>query len=82
MNPLMRKLENFVQLDAQDRQLLDRVVMPVRTVPARVDIISEGDAPSDVHLVLSGFACRSKITTEGSRQIMAYLVPGISAIST
>jgi CRP-like cAMP-binding protein len=29
-----------------------------------------------VHLVLDGFACRYKILRDGSRQIMAYLVPG------
>ena len=40
------------------------------------DIIREGDAPSDVHLVLEGFACRYKILPNGERQIFAYLVPG------
>jgi CRP-like cAMP-binding protein len=29
-----------------------------------------------VHLILDGFACRYKLTDEGTRQIMAYLVPG------
>jgi CRP-like cAMP-binding protein len=39
-------------------------------------IIEEGDRPDDVHLVLDGFACRYKMMPNGSRQIMALLVPG------
>ncbi|MCK1292508.1 cyclic nucleotide-binding domain-containing protein [Bradyrhizobium sp. 30] len=38
--------------------------------------IKEGDSPADVHLVLSGFACRYKLLRSGDRQIMAWLVPG------
>ena len=29
-----------------------------------------------MHLILDGFACRYKVVPEGSRSIMAYLVPG------
>ena len=39
-------------------------------------MIREGDAPSDVHLVLEGFACRYKVLPNGQRSIFAYLVPG------
>ena len=42
----------------------------------RRDLIHEGDAPSDVHLVLDGFACRYKYLADGRRQIMAFLIPG------
>lgn len=76
MNLLTRKLENFARLDDQDRELLDEVVKAPRKVPARIDIIREGDTPSDVHLILKGFACRNKVTPDGDRQIMAYMLPG------
>lgn len=75
-NLLSRKLQNFVTLDQSDLDLLDRVVQRARIVPADRDLISEGDKPSDVHLILRGFACRYKILRNGGRQIMAYLVPG------
>ncbi|MEY9109315.1 CRP-like cAMP-binding protein [Bradyrhizobium yuanmingense] len=75
-NPLTRKLELFGELPAEDRRLLDAVATNRRSVPAKSSIIQEGDAPSDVHLVLSGFACRSKVLANGRRQIFAYLVPG------
>ena len=41
-----------------------------------MDIIDEGEPPSDVHLVLEGFACSYKVLPNGSRQIFAYLIPG------
>lgn len=43
---------------------------------ARRDIIKEGERPNSVHLILSGFACRYKITAGGTRQIVALLLPG------
>ena len=76
VNFLSRKLLNFGHLDQADLALLDAVVGKSRTVPPYVDLISEGDKPGDVHLVLRGFACRYKILQDGRRQIMAYLVPG------
>ena len=75
-NLLTRKLENFASLSEDDKRLLDDVVKNVREVGTRRDLIREGDAPDNVHLILDGFACRSKMTSDGKRQIMAYLVPG------
>jgi CRP-like cAMP-binding protein len=76
MNLLTRKLENFARLNDDDRRYLDKVIRVARKVPANTDIICEGDKPSDVHLILQGFACRNKISPSGVRQIMAYMVPG------
>jgi CRP-like cAMP-binding protein len=73
---LARKLGNFVDLDQVALDLLDRVVARSRIVPANTDLISEGDKPGNVHLVLRGFACRYKLLENGTRQIVAYLVPG------
>lgn len=76
LNYFSRKLQNFTQLDQEDLDYLDGLVARPRSVPEGVDLISEGDVPSDVHLVMSGFACRYKILADGRRQIMAYMVPG------
>ena len=43
---------------------------------AKTHIIFQGDRPGDVHLVMEGFACRSKVLPDGARQIMALLLPG------
>lgn len=75
-NVLIRKLENFTPLGEEDRNALLQATAETRLVPARTDLIREGDAPDDVFLIVEGFACRYKINGEGERQIMAYLVPG------
>ena len=75
-NPLARKLQAFAPLASADLHSLDELLTNVREVPARTDLIREGDKPSDVFLVLEGFACRYKLLPDGKRHIMAYLVPG------
>jgi CRP-like cAMP-binding protein len=75
-NTLVRKLEGYVRLGAEDKDLLNSVVRDERQVGARTDLASEGDKPTSVHLILDGFACRYKFTAEGHRQIMAYMLPG------
>lgn len=75
-NPFLRKLTYGADLTAEDRDLLLEVSSNCRAVPARTDLISEGEEPEDVHLVMSGYACRYKILPDGRRQIMAIFVPG------
>lgn len=75
-NPFIRKLEYGAELTDDDRQLLDRVSSKTRHVPARRDIIREGDDPENAHLVMQGFACRYKQLPDGRRQVMALFVPG------
>jgi CRP-like cAMP-binding protein len=47
-----------------------------RTVPARTDLIREGDKPGPGFVILEGWACRYKLLREGTRQITAFLMPG------
>ena len=75
-NILTRKLEAFAPLGDADKRLLDDVIRDAREVRPHQDLIQEGDVPSDVHLILEGFACRYKLLPEGRRHIMAYLLPG------
>lgn len=75
-NPFLRKLAYGTELTDGDREVLLEVSSATRPVAARTDLISEGDEPSDVHLVMSGYACRYKILPDGRRQIMAIFVPG------
>jgi CRP-like cAMP-binding protein len=55
---------------------LQHVICQVRAIGAREDIIREGEKPDNVHVLLSGYACRYKMVNDGQRQIMAWLVPG------
>ncbi len=75
-NPLIVKLEHGARLTDGDRRALEDASRNRRRVAAREDLIVEGEAPDDVHLIIEGLACRYKMTSGGGRQIMAYLVPG------
>jgi CRP-like cAMP-binding protein len=75
-NPLIRKLNLFAPLSGPDTKLLERICSNPRSVKARQDLIREGEAPDMVHLILEGFACRYKVIPDGTRSIMAYLLPG------
>ena len=48
----------------------------MRRLGAREDIAREGDAPGEIHLILSGWACRSKRLEDGRGAILAFLLPG------
>jgi CRP-like cAMP-binding protein len=75
-NPFLRKLEGFVPLPEADRAALRKVSENAQAIPARTDLVREGAPPAGVFLILEGFACRYKLRANGTRQIMAYLVPG------
>ena len=75
-NVLTRKLERFAPLSLDERRLLDEIIIPSRIVPARSDLIREGQASKDVRLILKGFACRYKLLPTGDRQIVGFLLPG------
>ena len=70
------KLEAFTKLSSDDRAALADVSKNYRFVDARRDLISEGDKPRFVHLVLDGWACRYKQLPDGKRQIVSLFVPG------
>jgi CRP-like cAMP-binding protein len=76
-NPLIQKLEHFVRLSSGDRKMLSHAASErVRVFGARVDVVREGDKPGDVHLILSGWACRYKQLEDGRRQVVSFFLPG------
>lgn len=76
-NPLIRKLEGYAPLSGDEKKLIDELASArVEDFAAKSDIISDGDSPDHVHLVLEGWAARYKVLQDGSRRIMAFLIPG------
>lgn len=75
-NPFVYKLKSLVDLSVGDVTALERVTSRPRRYTAKQDLIREGDHPGPVFVVLEGWACRYKILPNGSRQIMAFLLPG------
>ncbi len=75
-NPFVQKLGGLVALTADDVSALKNVTSRPRRYMARQDLIREGDETGPVFVVLEGWACRYKILPSGTRQIMAFLMPG------
>ncbi|MFN3669206.1 MAG: Crp/Fnr family transcriptional regulator [Brevundimonas sp.] len=75
-NPFLLKLAFGADLTSDDRRLLAELSSNPRPVAARTDLSREGQKPTNVHLVMSGYACRYKVLPNGRRQIMAIFVPG------
>lgn len=75
--PLIAKLERFTRLSDIDKNLLHGLgTERVRHFGPHEDIICEGDVPTDISLILSGWACRYKQLENGRRQIIAFFLPG------
>lgn len=72
----LAKLGTASSLSDSDVQALVALCQDARTVPARRDLISEGEAPDHIHIMLDGWAARYKVLKNGSRQISAFVIPG------
>lgn len=75
-NKFVSKLSSVGDLSAEEVALLRNATAHPRVFTAKHDLIREGDSPGPVFVVLTGWACRYKILPNGSRQIMAFLMPG------
>jgi CRP-like cAMP-binding protein len=75
-NPLIRRLESITDLSPAEKNALLHLPMTVREVGPDQDIVREGDKPSECCLLLSGYACRYKMTENGKRQIMSFHIAG------
>lgn len=75
-NAFVEKLNGYVPLTDEDVRVLAAACEMQRDVPARYDLIREGDKPVSVFVMLEGWACRYKLLPEGGRQIVAFMMPG------
>ena len=75
-NRFVEKLSGFGKLSVKDIAALTDATSRARKVKAKHDLIREGDRPGPVFVILEGWACRYKILPSGTRQVLAYLMPG------
>ncbi|MGZ2411279.1 CRP-like cAMP-binding protein [Sphingomonas sp. F9_3S_D5_B_2] len=76
-NPLTLKLEQFTRFAPSERMQLEELLQyPSESFRRGKTIMPEGKKIDEIHLVLNGLAARSKTLPDGSRQFMAFLVPG------
>ena len=72
----IQKLEGSGPLPSSDVAFLRDACAVSREVPARYDLIRDGDPPGPLFIMIEGWACRYKLLPEGTRQITAFLMPG------
>ena len=73
---LALRLEGFTRLSPEDKAAVANLIKVTRVVPARRDLIREGERPDFLYLMIDGWACRYKTLPDGRRQIVAFFVPG------
>jgi CRP-like cAMP-binding protein len=73
---LMRKLRLSTALGPVDIDAVERLPMTIRELPAQGAIVREGERPTQCCLVIEGYACRSKTTDSGKRQILSIHIAG------
>ncbi len=77
VEPLLLLLERYMPLSEDDRHALTRLVSgPPIEKAAREDLAREGDNPTVIRLLVSGWACRYKDLPDGRRQIVGFFLPG------
>lgn len=75
-NHFVQKLKNLAELNPSDTAAITALTSQPRDYAPKQDMIREGDKPGPVFVILKGWACRYKILPSGTRQIMAFLLPG------
>jgi len=73
---LVRKLQAANRLNDDDIAAIERLPIVVKHAEAHESIVREGDKTEHCCLLLDGFACRSKTTDEGKRQILSIQISG------
>lgn len=75
-NRFIDKLQGFGALTTAEVAALAEATSRRKKVSLKTDLIREGDSPGPVFVMLEGWACRYKILPNGTRQVLAYLMPG------
>jgi CRP-like cAMP-binding protein len=73
---LIRKLQISTALDADDLKAIEQLPITAKEFPAHTAIVREGERPQQSGLLIDGFACSSKTTDAGKRQILSIYIPG------
>ncbi|MHB8285222.1 MAG: Crp/Fnr family transcriptional regulator [Caulobacteraceae bacterium] len=75
-NSFIAKLRQFGELSPGGEASLVAATSKPRKVASKCDLIREGDRPGPVFVILEGWACRYKVLPSGTRQVLAFLLPG------
>ncbi|GJD47540.1 Transcriptional activatory protein AadR [Methylobacterium crusticola] len=72
----VRRLSGFAALAPGDEAFLRQVTAKAASVPARTELVRDGDASPRPQILVEGWACRQRLLADGRRQIVVMLLPG------
>jgi CRP-like cAMP-binding protein len=73
---LIRRLQVSTPLEPADIVAIESLPVMLKELPAQAAIVREGERPGQSCLLIEGFACRSKTTDIGKRQILSIHMAG------
>jgi CRP-like cAMP-binding protein len=73
---LVRKLEHYEKLPAEEKKALELAASGVLRVRQRDTLTKQGSPVDRIFAIVEGFACRYCLLPDGRRQISAFLLPG------
>lgn len=76
MELFLRRINAAAFLNGSEMAELAATCSDVIVVNPKTELVSEGDAPEHLHVLLEGWAMRSLALPDGKRQIPALFVPG------
>ncbi len=76
LSSLHRKLSALAQIDDVDRREILDLPFSVQNVTHGHPLVREGNPAQNCCLLLTGYACRFKVTQSGGRQIVSFHIPG------
>ena len=72
----MQRLAALGKLDEAALRALDRAVASAYGVRARSELMSEGEEIAAPFLMVQGWAARTRVLSDGRRQLLGFLLPG------
>lgn len=76
MTSLSTRLSRLARLEPDALDALKAAERDQRRVSARREVLREGEPIRERRALLSGWACRQRILSDGRRQILGFLLPG------
>jgi CRP-like cAMP-binding protein len=73
---LIQALRTIGELSADGEEAIRELPGRVRRLEAYEDVVSEGERPTAISVIVDGFACRYKLLEDGRRQIVSFHVAG------
>lgn len=72
----IRGIERATPLLDTEKEAMRKTPLQVRTIEGHVDVVRDGERPTQCCIVVEGLCWRYKMTPNGSRQVLSLHIPG------